>query len=493
MSGRVLRAAIAACLLTMWPWSLEAQVAPPGDRTGIRLLLEHGEHATALEAIDAAMARAPGDARLWTLRGLALSGLRRSDEALAAYHKALAIEPRSTAALQGAAEIEYRTRRPEARQTLERVVALDPTNPVAHAMLGALAFERRDCGAAVASFERSGTALDRNAAALDQFGHCLYVVGRYLDAAAMFDRRQALAPYEPAPRIKAALALQAAGRFSDALARVQPLADVPGADAPVIDLAADLYDSLDRVSEAVALLRGAMGRAPAEESHYVTLGAMCLKRESYDLALEIIEVGLRHLPRSAALHGMRGVAYAQLGDFARATDDFDAASRLRPDRPLGGIGRSLALQQTGQIEESIVVLRQEAARHPRDAPTLFLLAQALVRSGLTKGSPAAREAETALRRAVDLAPDFGEAHAELGRLCLKIGESGRAVTHLGRAIALTPTDRTATYSLLLALRQAGLEDEIPAVAARLRELMAQERDDEVRRNRLRLLKADDSL
>ena len=117
----------------------------------------------------------------------------------------------------------------------------------------------------------------------------------------------------------------------------------------MIDLAADLYDNLDRVPDAVALLRGAMARTPAEESHYVTLGTICLNRQSFDLALEIIEVGLRHLPRSAALHGLRGVVRAQLGDFARATDDFEAASRLRPDQPLGGVGRSLTLQQTGQI------------------------------------------------------------------------------------------------------------------------------------------------
>ena len=84
------------------------------------------------------------------------------------------------------------------------------------------------------------------------------------------------------------------------------------------------------------------------------------------------------------------------------------------------------------------------------------------------------------------------AHAELGKLCLRIGEPARAVTHLRTAIALTPTDRSATYSLLMALRQAGLEAETAAVAARLRELIAQEHDDEVRRNRFRLLKAEDS-
>ncbi len=491
MNLRLLRAAVAAGLLAIGLMPVDAQVAPPHDVTAIAALLKQGLHAPALEAIDAALVQAPGDVRLWTLRGLALGGLKRSTEALAAYHKALDLDPQSMAALQGAAEIEYRTRRPEARRTIERIVALDPANAVGHAMLGALAFERRDCGAAVAFFERSGTEIDRNPAALDQFAHCLYVVGRYSEAAAMFDRHRTLAPGDQGSRIGAALALQAAGRYSEALERIEMLARGPGAAAPVIDLAADLYDSLDRVPEAVDLLRGAMARTPDEESHYVTLGSICLKRESYDLAREIIDVGLRRLPQSAPLHGMRGVVHAQLGNLDGATADFEAAARLRPDRPLGGVGRSLALQQTGQLEESIVALRQEAARHPDDAPTLFLLAQALIRGGLSQGSPAAREAETALRRAVQEAPGFGEAHAELGKLYLKIGDPASAVTHLRKAIALTPTDRTATYSLLLALRQAGRDDETPEVAARLRDLMAQERDDEVKRNRLRLLKADD--
>ena len=93
---------------------------------------------------------------------------------------------------------------------------------------------------------------------------------------------------------------------------------------------------------------------------------------------------------------------------------------------------------------------------------------------------------------MEVAPNFGEAQAELGKLYLKIGEPARAVTHLRRAIEMTPADRTATYSLLQALRQAGLEDETPAVAARLRELMAQEREEEIRRNRLRLLKPEEA-
>jgi tetratricopeptide (TPR) repeat protein len=114
MNPRVLAAAVAACLLTLPQRPLEAQVAPSGERTSITALLKRGEHAKALEAIDAMLAassaQASGNARLWTLKGLALSGLERSAEALAAYHKALDIEPRSIAALQGAAEVEYRTR-----------------------------------------------------------------------------------------------------------------------------------------------------------------------------------------------------------------------------------------------------------------------------------------------------------------------------------------------------------------------------------------------
>ena len=61
----------------------------------------------AVERSQAALARAPNDARLWTLNGLALAALSRRAEALRSFQRALTIDPNYLAALEGAAQAHY--------------------------------------------------------------------------------------------------------------------------------------------------------------------------------------------------------------------------------------------------------------------------------------------------------------------------------------------------------------------------------------------------
>lgn len=459
------------------------------DRAAVVAALRGGQNDAALGLVDRALERAPEDPQLWALKGVALTALSREPEALAAYRRAVSIDDRYVPALQGAAEIEYRARRPEAGPTLERLIAVDPENEVAHGMLGALAFDRRDCRAAVAHFEQGGDVVNGSAAALDQFGHCLYMVGRLEDAVRVFERLKTATQDDPAAVMKLAVALHAGGRSREALVLLRPIAARPDADGALLNLAAEVHASLNEVAEAIAALRRAIAAAPHDEAHYLSLASLCLEHESYDLALEIANVGLHNAPESARLHTVRGVVHAQLGNHERAEEDFERASRLEPERPVGRVGQSLALQQAGRVEESVELLRRESQRHPKDAATLFLLARALASAGPAAGSSDAREAEQALQRAVTLAPDFGEAHAELGRLDVRAGKPALALVHLRRALDLDPSNRQAMYQLLLALRRADRLDEAAEVKARLRQLMEQERNDEVERNRLQLIKA----
>ena len=82
-------------------------------------------------------------------------------------------------ALKATAQIEYGSDDPQASETLKRILALEPNNPAAHAMLGVLAFEREKCGEAVEHFERSKEQTLGDPIAARQFGACLSEAGRY--------------------------------------------------------------------------------------------------------------------------------------------------------------------------------------------------------------------------------------------------------------------------------------------------------------------------
>ena len=127
----------------------------------------------ALHHIDEQLKQQPGNPNLWTLRGIALSNLKKPEESLRSFEKALSISPKLLPALEGAAETAYSVRDRRAAQFVDQVLALQPENGTAHAMAGSLAVEAKDCTSAVAHFRRANAEIADSALALSQYGACL--------------------------------------------------------------------------------------------------------------------------------------------------------------------------------------------------------------------------------------------------------------------------------------------------------------------------------
>jgi tetratricopeptide (TPR) repeat protein len=453
--------------------------------------LRRGEPAEAERLLAPYLNRAPQDATLLTLKGMALAKLDRTIEALQAYEAALRSRPDSLAALQGAAEIEYRLKQPGVRARLIRLLEVDPGNAVAHAMAGALDYERQDCRSALGHFERAGPVVHENDVALWQLGHCLYVAERPTDAAVAFQelltRVGRDASKADVVRYNLGLALFTSGDHAKAIEILEPLGERTTPDADVLGLLSDVYQQANRVEDAVTLLRRATVVFPAQDLFYVRLGALCLEHESFALAREIADIGLRHVPRSAKLHALRGIVLSQLGDYELALDDFKRAAELDPEQPAAIAGVSVTLQQGGQTEASIDLLRRQAHKRPDDALANLLLGQALLQGGTAAHL---EEAATVLERAVAADPRLEPARAELGKLYLKTNRLDSAVEQLSAALSLDPSDKQATYQLLIALRRAGREERARELAMRVRTLLEDEKAAEVARNRLRLMKAE---
>src|SRR5690349_7723411 len=103
------------------------QTGPPSSSAAqIQTALRAGEFEQAAQLSDTALKTSPANATLWTMKGIALSRLGRDKEALAAYNRALAISPEYIAALEGAAELEYKAGSSRAAPLLERILKVRP-------------------------------------------------------------------------------------------------------------------------------------------------------------------------------------------------------------------------------------------------------------------------------------------------------------------------------------------------------------------------------
>ena len=472
--------------LAVAPLVLATSAAAQGRREAIEAL-SRGQHDVALQILAELLDRDPRDHALSTLQGIALSEAGRPAEALAAYRRALQGAPDYLAALQGAAEIEFQNRDPVAQARLERVLSIHSENPTAHAMLGVLAFERQDCPTAVRHFANAGPTLAENTQVLWQYGQCAFQAGDMQAAGRTFRRLLDLEPSNSAARFNLALILFETNHHSEAIEIVDPLAAPDTPESEVLSLLADAYLSNQQIPEALETLKRAVAIYPREERHYVDLANLCMEQEAHDLGLEILDAGVRNIPQSARLHGMRGVILAQLSQFDKAEAEFARATELDPSQAPGKIGLSITLQQLGRHAEAIPILREQAAAEPNDPVVNAMLGRALLQQR-ELGDAGLEEARAALERAVESDPSFASAWVELGKLLTKTDQLAEAISALERAAENSPDDRQALYQLMLAYRKTGQLEKTRDLSQKLRAMVLRDQREETQQARFRLVK-----
>jgi tetratricopeptide (TPR) repeat protein len=414
---------------------------------------------------------------------LALERLNRDQDALQSFEKSLAISPKFLIALEGAAEITYRTHDPKTTDYLSRILQQDPQNAAAHGMAGALAFEEHDCPAANRHFAAAEPALNDNPLALAQWGECLLAEDEAHLATKQLGQSLRLRPQDKTVSYNLALALHLDHHDEEALEITKTLA----ADSDVLNLVGSIYAGQDKVADAIAAFRKATELDPKNEQNYIDLASLCLDHQSFDIAADIVNVGIANIPDSAALYTLRGAIAAQTSNMEQSAADFERANRLKPDASYGDVGLSLLLGQQSQLDEAIAVIRSRLERAPNDAKLNFLLADLLMRKSGDAQESGQDEARRLLMKAVRLQPDFAKAHAALGKLLLKSGQVDAAIVELKVALEKEPNDRVALNQYVLALTRLHRTEEARAAAERLRDVLAEDRRAEVRKNRIRIV------
>jgi tetratricopeptide (TPR) repeat protein len=176
--------------------------------------------------------------------------------------------------------------------------------------------------------------------------------------------------------------------------------------------------------------------------------------------------------------------------YEEADADFAKANQLQPRQEFATVGLGISLLERNDSESSLKVLRSRLKESP-DEPTLnYLVAEVLTRRGAAPEKPEFKEAEAAALRAVKARPDFAPAHDVLSRLYLRAGDASKAVKESRLALEFDPTDRTALFHLISALRASGDKLEIATLTARLRDLAAAETRNDAERSRFRIVEAE---
>jgi tetratricopeptide (TPR) repeat protein len=429
--------------------------------------LRHQNFDRALQLSSAALKRAPSDHRLWTLSGMAYAGTNQSSLALGSYNRALKFAPNYLPALEGAAQIEFRQGSDNAKQLILRVLALVPADPTSHAMLGALAYKRKNCVEASSYFQQAASLIETQPELLVEYASCLAALDRYEEVIPLLQRVLSIDPSRQSVRYNLALAQWNGTHTQDALATLQPLLLQEPGDEDILTLAADIYESNNDTPHAVEVLRQAILANPKKPNAYLQFSTLSYNHGSLPVGIDMLNAGVTQLPDEPRLYLSRAVLYTEKGDLAKAMDDFETVNRLNPNLSLAGVAEGLARSQQHRSKEALASFRAAAKAHPDDAFTQYLLAEALSEQEIAPETSEYAEEFSAATRAVTLDPKMLSALNLLSTLSLRDGHTQRAIDYCRQALSVDANDQQALYHLLLALRKTDNRTEVAAVLKRL--------------------------
>jgi tetratricopeptide (TPR) repeat protein len=463
------------------------------EQTGsITSALRTREFDRALELLGPALRGAPNNPQLWMFQGLAFSGKRDSKSALGSYLHALKISPDYLPALEGAAQIQYETGSADAIPLLERVLTIRPNDVTSHAMLAVLAEKKGDCPTAVKHFSEAGPVLESQPEALQGYGACLLKLKRMDEAVRVFQQLVASRPDDNRCRQALAAVQLAAERPQDALGTVEPML-ASSADVSTMRLAAAIYEANKDTPNAVRILRDAIVKDPSETALYVDFAEIAMDHQSFQAGVEMIDAGLKLQPDAANLYMARGVLYVQLAEYQKAESDFERAEQLDPNLGMSAAAQGMLANEQNQNDpaQALAKVKAKLLKKPDDAFLLYLEAAILSKMSAEPGSAEFQQGLESAKRSVKLQPSLTAAHNLLAKYYLDAGENTLAAQECRMVLQQSPSDQSALYHLVIALRKSGKQAEIPDLLKRLAKARQESTKQEGERNRYKLVVASD--
>jgi|SRR5271157_274334 len=463
---------------------------PKVSTASIESLIRSQDYDRALQLTKSALHDTPNDFRLWTLQGIVLSIQGSHQEALHAFDKALSLSPNYPAALKGKVQLLYQTQDQRAIPLLERILKADPKDETAHEMLAIFEGKQGNCQSANLHFLLSSEVIAKHPYSLEVYGYCLEQTKQPQKAIAVFEQLAALLPESTYPKYDLAVVLVETKQKDAALKVLEPLLTADQSDPDLLSLASEAYEATGDTPKAVSLLRQAIVLNPANANYYNSFAVLCLDHESYQVGIDMINAGMHRISDDPSLYLSRGLLYAQLAKYEEAEADFKTAERLDSTQTLSSYAMDLAELEKSHPDKALAEVRSQLKAHPDSPLHHYLLAKLLEKAESDKPGTASREAISSAQMAVKLKPDFVEARDLLASLYLASGQYRLAIEQCQHALQYAPSDQSAMYHLIVALRhsgQSGDREKMQALVKRLEESQEASRQRDSDRKRFKLV------
>jgi len=389
------------------------------------LRADEGKHAEAETLSARALKLAPNDPRVWNMR--ATLALAKGDTATAiqALDKALAIEPRYTDARIARLSILVSLgRTQEADRDLAYLKANNPDDPRAN-YLRAVELAR----------------LGDNPGARDALSEVI----RVLDPAP----RDVLRKRGPQLLLLGGVAHYSLGSGEKSRSYLEDYLKLFPRHLGARRLLGSVYLGVGDARAAISVLEPARRTTPDDADILALLAAAHLARRQHQIATDYLERALEVSGGKPAIHATLGLSLLGSGQSELGVAQLEEAFKKEPGQARAGLPLAAFYLKSGNPKRATEVAEAIVKREPDNPAMLNLLGVARVAAGDRAGGRKAYERATALERT------FAAPQLNLAKLDLAEGKADASRVRLERFLKDRPNDTRAMYELARAEAQAG--------------------------------------
>ncbi len=445
----------------------------------------------------------------YTGEGIALALMGKPEESIEALKKALDIDPSFWVARRELGIVYWQANQKEqAAKELGDIVKLFPDDPAVNLLLGQYEFARANYPQASVYFGKAHIQVAADARLSLMAAEAQLRSGLKLPAREALEALAASPALSPQQRFHLGWLLGEAGDYASSIHVLESLPDnyadpfgrsyatalayyEDGQDTNCIRTLNDLKhrnilrpelfsllgaaeERIHNTVDAYNAFREGIHSFPKDDQNYLNIATLSAQHFNYELAVGILASGIELLPNDYKLYLTRGVIHTLARQLQAARADYEKALALAPQQGEVYLALGICYMDEDRIDEATAAFRQGIRQQPQDMVLQYFLADSLLRKGISPGTPAYREALSAVETSLNLSPDFAHGYFQRGRLALLNHEVGKAVEDLEHAYSLAPDSREIPYQLAIAYRDAGKKAEAEKLFNRVKD--ASEKD-----------------
>jgi tetratricopeptide (TPR) repeat protein/tRNA A-37 threonylcarbamoyl transferase component Bud32 len=330
-----------------------------------------------------------------TNRGETLLELKRYDDALKAYNRAVEIRPEYAEAWNGQGDTFLALKRyKDALDSYDKAIQIQPSYLEAWASRGKALDFLQQYEEAIASFDAALKIQPKYLEAWDGRGNAQIKLKQYSEAIASFDKAVKLQPdYSPA-WYRRGLALHSLRRYQEAV---------------------------DSYNKAVEL-------KPDSPQSWYSRGNALIVLERYPEAVESYDKAVQFQPNFYQAWYSRGSALVNAGQYEKAIASFDQAVKFNPNDAEAWYSRGWSLHQLNRYEEAVTSYNKALKLRRNSQQTWYNLGNAFY--NLKRYS----DAIASYNRAVEIKPDHYEAWYSRGNALVNLQRYPEAIESYNKAI-----------------------------------------------------------